>query len=46
MCTRLTSFAGLYRGLLSKLLQSILTAAILFASKERIYKITKSVSCC
>ncbi|WFD35250.1 hypothetical protein MCUN1_002101 [Malassezia cuniculi] len=36
-------FAGLYRGLLSKLLQSILTAAILFASKERIYKITKSI---
>lgn len=36
-------FAGLYRGLGSKLLQSILTAAILFASKERIYVLTKSL---
>ena len=34
---------GLYRGISSKLLQSILTAAILFASKERIYKMTKAV---
>lgn len=36
-------FGGLYRGISSKLLQSILTAAILFASKERIYQITKTV---
>ncbi|WFD23716.1 hypothetical protein MEQU1_002410 [Malassezia equina] len=36
-------FGGLYRGISSKLLQSILTAAILFASKERIYQITKMV---
>lgn len=36
-------FSGLYRGISSKLLQSILTAAILFASKERIYKMTKSL---
>ncbi|WFD31799.1 hypothetical protein MSPP1_002838 [Malassezia sp. CBS 17886] len=35
-------FRGLYRGLSSKLLQSILTAAILFASKERIYNMTKT----
>ncbi|WFD27399.1 hypothetical protein MNAN1_002395 [Malassezia nana] len=34
-------FGGLYRGISSKLLQSILTAAILFASKERLYRITK-----
>ena len=34
---------GLYDGLGSKLLQSILTAAILFASKERIYVLTKSL---
>lgn len=34
---------GLYRGISSKLLQSILTAAILFASKERIYQMTKTV---
>ncbi|KAL4401999.1 ATP transmembrane transporter [Malassezia pachydermatis] len=36
-------FGGLYRGISSKLLQSILTAAILFASKERIYNITKAL---
>lgn len=36
-------FGGLYRGISSKLLQSILTAAILFASKERIYNLTKSL---
>ncbi|EKM59918.1 uncharacterized protein PHACADRAFT_206137 [Phanerochaete carnosa HHB-10118-sp] len=32
---------GLYRGLSSKLLQSVLTAAILFASQKRIYEFTK-----
>lgn len=36
-------FYGLYRGISSKLLQSILTAAILFTSKERIYLLTKSL---
>lgn len=36
--------AGLYRGISSKLLQSVLTAAILFASKERVFTLTKSVS--
>lgn len=36
--------AGLYRGITSKLLQSVLTAAILFASKERVFNITKTVS--
>lgn len=35
--------AGLYRGITSKLLQSVLTAAILFASKERVFNITKTV---
>ncbi|UZJ51630.1 hypothetical protein CBS101457_000950 [Exobasidium rhododendri] len=34
-------FAGLYRGIAGKLLQSVLTAALLFASKERIYDLTK-----
>ena len=34
---------GLYRGLSSKLLQSVLTAAILFASQKRIYELTKQV---
>ncbi|PKI83364.1 hypothetical protein MVES_002567 [Malassezia vespertilionis] len=33
---------GLYRGISSKMLQSILTAAILFSSKERIFAMTKS----
>ena len=36
--------AGLYRGITSKLLQSVLTAAILFASKERVFNLTKAVS--
>ena len=36
-------FGGLYRGISTKLLQSIFTAAILFDSKERIYKMTKTV---
>ncbi|KAL9933923.1 hypothetical protein V8E36_007005 [Tilletia maclaganii] len=34
-------FAGLYRGISSKLLQSVLTAAILFMSKERVFLLTK-----
>ncbi|PWN48315.1 mitochondrial carrier [Violaceomyces palustris] len=33
---------GLYRGISSKLLQSVLTAAILFASKERVFIATKA----
>ncbi|EPQ59215.1 mitochondrial carrier [Gloeophyllum trabeum ATCC 11539] len=33
---------GLYRGVGSKLLQSVLTAAILFACQRRIYEITKA----
>ncbi len=33
--------AGLYRGISSKLLQSVLTAAILFMSKERVFDATK-----
>jgi Mitochondrial carrier protein len=32
---------GMYRGVGSKLLQSVLTAAILFASQRRIYEMTK-----
>lgn len=34
---------GLYKGAPSKLLQSVLTAAILFAGQRRIYEITKKV---
>ncbi|PWZ00483.1 mitochondrial carrier [Testicularia cyperi] len=34
---------GLYRGITSKLLQSVLTAAILFASKERVFNLTKTL---
>ncbi|KIO33897.1 hypothetical protein M407DRAFT_240810 [Tulasnella calospora MUT 4182] len=33
---------GLYRGIESKLLQSVLTAAILFVSQQRIYELTKT----
>jgi adenine nucleotide transporter 17 len=36
-------FQGLYKGVGSKLIQSVLTAAILFAGQRRIYKITKQV---
>lgn len=35
--------AGLYKGVMSKLIQSVLTAAILFAGQRRIYEITKAV---
>jgi len=35
---------GLYKGMGSKLLQSVLTAAILFAGQRRIYELTKAVS--
>ena len=34
---------GLYKGVGSKLTQSVLTAAILFAGQRRIYEITKKV---
>ncbi|KAG9009581.1 hypothetical protein FRB90_008278 [Tulasnella sp. 427] len=34
--------AGLYKGIESKLLQSVLTAAILFVSQQRIYELTKA----
>jgi adenine nucleotide transporter 17 len=34
---------GLYKGVGSKLLQSVLTAAILFAGQRRIYEMTKEV---
>ncbi|KIP10383.1 hypothetical protein PHLGIDRAFT_101287 [Phlebiopsis gigantea 11061_1 CR5-6] len=34
---------GLYTGVASKLLQSVLTAAILFAGQKRIYELTKQV---
>jgi adenine nucleotide transporter 17 len=33
--------SGMYKGAGSKLLQSMLTAAILFASQRRIYELTK-----
>jgi len=35
---------GLYKGVGSKLMQSVLTAAILFAGQRRIYEMTKKVS--
>lgn len=35
---------ALYRGIGSKLVQSVLTAAILFAGQKRIYELTKAVS--
>lgn len=34
---------GLYKGVGSKLVQSVLTAAILFAGQRRIYEMTKKV---
>ena len=34
---------GLYKGVGSKLTQSVLTAAILFAGQKRIYEATKKV---
>ena len=37
---------GLYKGVGSKLAQSVLTAAILFAGQKRIYEMTKKVSVC
>ena len=36
---------GLYKGVDSKLTQSVLTAAILFAGQKRIYEMTKKVCC-
>lgn len=35
---------GLYRGIGSKVTQSVLTAAILFAGQRRIFEMTKAVS--
>lgn len=35
--------AGLYKGVGNKLIQSVLTAAILFAGQRRIYELMKSV---
>ena len=34
---------GLYKGVANKLIQSVLTAAILFASQKRIYELIKKV---
>ena len=34
---------GLYKGLVNKLIQSVLTAAILFATQRRFYEIIKQV---
>lgn len=33
--------AGLYKGISAKLVQSVLTAAILFAGQKRVYEVTK-----
>ncbi|PVG04278.1 mitochondrial carrier [Serendipita vermifera] len=35
--------AGLYKGISTKLIQSVLTAAILFAGQKRVYEVTKKV---
>jgi solute carrier family 25 (peroxisomal adenine nucleotide transporter), member 17 len=35
---------GLYRGIGSKLMQSVLTAAILFAGQRRIYEVVKAAT--
>jgi adenine nucleotide transporter 17 len=35
---------GLYKGIGGKIVQSVLTAAILFAGQRRIFEITKKVS--
>lgn len=35
---------GLYKGVGNKLIQSVLTAAILFAGQRRIFEMTKTVS--
>jgi adenine nucleotide transporter 17 len=35
---------GLYKGIGSKLLQSVLTAAILFAGQRRLFELTKKVN--
>lgn len=35
--------SGLYKGIFSKLMQSVLTAAILFACQRRIYELMKKV---
>ncbi|KIY49166.1 mitochondrial carrier [Fistulina hepatica ATCC 64428] len=40
---KVEGISGLYRGISSKLLQSVLTAAILFAGQRRIYEITKQM---
>jgi solute carrier family 25 (peroxisomal adenine nucleotide transporter), member 17 len=32
---------GLYKGLTAKLIQSVFTAAILFAGQKRVYEVTK-----
>lgn len=37
---------GLYKGVVSKLMQSVLTAAILFAGQRRIYEVVKKVCWC
>lgn len=34
---------GLYKGIGSKIVQSVLTAAILFAGQKRIFEMTKAV---
>lgn len=35
---------GVYKGVGNKLLQSVLTAAILFVGQKKIYEVTKKVS--
>lgn len=39
-------FLSLYKGINSKIIQSVLTAAILFAGQRRIFEVTKKVLFC
>ena len=39
-------FLSLYKGINSKIIQSVLTAAILFAGQRRIFEVTKKVLVC
>jgi len=39
-------FLSLYKGINSKIIQSVLTAAILFAGQRRIFEVTKKVLLC
>ena len=42
-CELVNKVEGLYKGIETKLVQSVLTAAVLFAGQHRIYEMTKKV---